>query len=1040
MGNLRNLPAGKLFDLLPVQVLGLGLALGLLALAPNAIAKPRLKPNGHITSGDFGGAGVLQTRTARAKADGMLEVGYSFVDPYKRYYITVQALPWLSGAFRYTAFQNHLFSEGGLDAGGQSFKDRGADLAFRISKEGRYIPEISLVLQDGLGTGQFASEHLVASKRFYDFDFGFGVIWGYGTSGSSIKNPFKSISPKFATRGPGAKRGGQVNITNYFSGESIAFFGNASWNTPIKGLVLKAEYDPNNFENEPLSFDLNRYNVNSSFNFGFEYSPFPWLELSLAHERGDATLLRVTMRSNLHSSGLPKFDPPPPPINARPKLVKQAVVGDSLTENMSNIGAKLKKPVGNNAVKHQVQVSDTLVDNVAAEGMEYLGFELSDGRATVEVSVNSGSDFSEGVERIAKLVMDSMPASVEQVSINIRDDLKGTVSQSSYMRREMEITEIVDYLFDELEASGFRLLEVGFSEATAELTLAKSMPTPILTIAQAARLVLRTLPTPVQAVTITVGGDSEVNKQLTVMRSEVVREADVDDLFESFVARGLTIEALEISKKTATIQISVPLAEHTTDYHMIAELTEQYLPVAINQVTFVVTQGGAELKRFSLKRTGSENISWSENLMNGASGTEKGDDIHGPKYSEKLKKEISSKLFAALRKEKFVADGMILEGQSVTVYGVPRAFRQYARSLGRAIRVTANHMPEEVEEISIVTMNAGLELARITVFRADIEAAEVDLGSVEEIWSKASIIGVDGTFSLPDKTTRNQQRYPSFNWSLAPRLRGHVGGPDQFVLHQLWASLSAQVEFWRGFSVAGNLGQNIENNFDKITLDSDSSLPRVRSDVKEYLQQGQSNLVSLHADYIFSPAKEFFARVSAGYFEEMYGGFSAELLHRPFGSRLAVGLEVNKVWQRDFDQRLTFKDYNIVTGHLSIYYDMPWYDLLGSAHIGQYLAGDKGVTYNISRAFDSGVRVGLWATLTDVSAEDFGEGSFDKGFFVSLPFEMFLTKSSTRGGTFAFRPLSRDGGQMVSVKNRLYGLTGSSSPQEVNRDWNRILD
>ena len=44
------------------------------------------------------------------------------------------------------------------------------------------------------------------------------------------------------------------------------------------------------------------------------------------------------------------------------------------------------------------------------------------------------------------------------------------------------------------------------------------------------------------------------------------------------------------------------------------------------------------------------------------------------------------------------------------------------------------------------------------------------------------------------------------------------------------------------------------------------------------------------------------------------------------------------------------------------------------------LAGDKGVTLDLSRRFKSGFTMGVFATKTNLSAEEFGEGSFDKGF------------------------------------------------------------
>jgi hypothetical protein len=146
-------------------------------------------------------------------------------------------------------------------------------------------------------------------------------------------------------------------------------------------------------------------------------------------------------------------------------------------------------------------------------------------------------------------------------------------------------------------------------------------------------------------------------------------------------------------------------------------------------------------------------------------------------------------------------------------------------------------------------------------------------------------------------------------------------------------------------------------------------------------------------------------------------------------------VDVNRVRQRGFEQRLEFQTYKVTTGFLSFYYEIPYKGLLGVVSAGQYLAGDRGVTFDLSRRFDSGIRVGAWATLTTVPFNAFGEGSFDKGFYFVIPFELFLTNSTTASGVFGFRPLFRDGGQRVLLANRLIEVTGVASYGEVMRDW-----
>ena len=54
------------------------------------------------------------------------------------------------------------------------------------------------------------------------------------------------------------------------------------------------------------------------------------------------------------------------------------------------------------------------------------------------------------------------------------------------------------------------------------------------------------------------------------------------------------------------------------------------------------------------------------------------------------------------------------------------------------------------------------------------------------------------------------------------------------------------------------------------------------------------------------------------------------------------------------------------------------------------LRGDWGATFSLDREFNNGFRVGGYFTLTDVSSEDFGEGSFDKGIRFEVPLSWLM--------------------------------------------------
>ncbi len=98
------------------------------------------------------------------------------------------------------------------------------------------------------------------------------------------------------------------------------------------------------------------------------------------------------------------------------------------------------------------------------------------------------------------------------------------------------------------------------------------------------------------------------------------------------------------------------------------------------------------------------------------------------------------------------------------------------------------------------------------------------------------------------------------------------------------------------------------------------------------------------------------------------------------------------------------------------------------------------MTFDFSRRFPSGVRVGAFATFTNVSAAPFGEGSFDKGFYISIPLELLLTRRTQQTGNFLFRPLTRDGGQKLAIGPRLFDFFENRNRADFEREWSRMFD
>jgi hypothetical protein len=170
----------------------------------------------------------------------------------------------------------------------------------------------------------------------------------------------------------------------------------------------------------------------------------------------------------------------------------------------------------------------------------------------------------------------------------------------------------------------------------------------------------------------------------------------------------------------------------------------------------------------------------------------------------------------------------------------------------------------------------------------------------------------------------------------------------------------------------------------------------------------------------------------------MFGGVSGELLWKPVGSRLALGVEANYVKQRAFSG-LGFQDYSVATGHASAYYEFG-NGYLGQVDVGRYLAGDIGATVTLAREFENGWKVGGFFTLTDVSSEDFGEGSFDKGINLTIPVNWFLGTPTKQTNSMTIRPIQRDGGQRLEVPGRLYDQVRSGHRNALEQNWSGVWE
>ena len=398
------------------------------------------------------------------------------------------------------------------------------------------------------------------------------------------------------------------------------------------------------------------------------------------------------------------------------------------------------------------------------------------------------------------------------------------------------------------------------------------------------------------------------------------------------------------------------------------------------------------------------------------------------------RREAERTLLAVMAEDGLELQGLSIKGNRATARVENQKWRNEAQAVGRAARAMANVLPAYIDVFTITFQTNLVPISSVTFARSDLEELNTDFDGAWLSLTRASI---------DDAPNANREDElpgvsPSFEYGLGPYLQFSFFDPDGPIRYDLGIEATANYRPSPGLTFRSRFRQPILDTIKDATRESNSVLPRVRSDAVLYAQQSDLRIEELTTEYMFRPGKDLFGRVTAGYLETMFGGVSAELLWYPINNRLALGAEINYARQRDFDVLFGFQDYDVVTGHASAYYDLG-NGFRTQIDAGRYLAGDWGATFTLNREFTNGVKIGGFFTLTDVSSEDFGEGSFDKGLLIEVPFSWLSGVPTRDNFSQVIRPVLRDGGARLNVSNRLYGVTRDYRAQDLTKGWGRLF-
>ena len=395
--------------------------------------------------------------------------------------------------------------------------------------------------------------------------------------------------------------------------------------------------------------------------------------------------------------------------------------------------------------------------------------------------------------------------------------------------------------------------------------------------------------------------------------------------------------------------------------------------------------------------------------------------------------QAPNQLFEALNEQDIRVINMIRDGAVIRAHVQNIGYRRDAETLARAVRVLSAGASEEIEFFELTIIDRSMPITTLTFPRITIDALGRNAASPAELWYATNVR------PATSEARESLTEFPTFDGFLSPVFRQNAFDPDNPLQVMLGVSATGQVYFSENLEISGILVQGLYDTYDTIRRTSNSVLPHVRSDLAEYLKSTDTRIEYLAISKYQKLRPEIYARATAGILEWMYAGVGGEVLYRPFGQRWAIGANAWAVQQRGFEGFFQMRPYKTATGHVSLYYKLPFHELNVAIHGGRYLARDYGATFELFRSFSSGVRIGAWSTFTNVPFSKFGEGSFDKGIRITIPFENFTPTGSRGIYDLALRLIQRDGGQMISAPTSLYNLTDSSSSGELAKHWGSVF-
>lgn len=262
--------------------------------------------------------GYFNMPSARMSQQGKIALGAAIVKPYDIYGVNFQMLQRLEFSLNYRVYKGVIEHNFGHEGFGDDAERIGnVKLGVLTLRDGfPRLPEISVGVEDFIGTKRFNSRYVVATKQFLDWDLECTLGWGKGRIkgffGGAAWSPFRSCKIPF-----------------------------------LKDITFLAEYDATDYKKHLYEHPSGR-KVKTRINGGISFVGWDTLQLSLSSVRGAALAGSASLRYPIGTTKgfFPKVDDASvykSPIDTEPlgKIRSEKIFAQELAYALSDQGLDL---------------------------------------------------------------------------------------------------------------------------------------------------------------------------------------------------------------------------------------------------------------------------------------------------------------------------------------------------------------------------------------------------------------------------------------------------------------------------------------------------------------------------------------------------------------------------------------------------------------------------------------------------------------------------------------------------------------------------